>query len=150
MARSIKRRRLEAKTDYVARLSLIKSGLPRLVVRKSNKYITAQIIQTEVAQDKVLFGTTSQALISKGLKDSGKLKNKSAAYLTGLLLGNMAKGKVKKVILDMGLYRNVHKSRIYAVVKGVIDSGLEVPCDKATLPEIDTKALSSIITKLGK
>ncbi|MEM4271506.1 MAG: 50S ribosomal protein L18, partial [Candidatus Pacearchaeota archaeon] len=77
-----RRRRLEAKTDYKARLELLKSGKPRLVVRKSNKYMTIQIVKSEIAQDKVIVGTTSRILLEKGWpkEKSGSLKSLAAAY----------------------------------------------------------------------
>ena len=37
-----KRRRIEAKTDYAKRIKLLKSEKPRLVFRRTNKYIIAQ------------------------------------------------------------------------------------------------------------
>src|SRR3989338_66668 len=105
MGKSIKRRRAEQKTDYKARLLFLKSGKPRLVVRKTNRYIIAQVVESSIAQDKVLFGVTSKDLLSKGWpkEKSGSLKSLPAAYLTGLMLGKMAKGKVKETILDIGM-----------------------------------------------
>ncbi len=57
-----RRRRLETKTDYKARLALLKSEKPRLVIRKSNRYILAQIVLSEIAQDKILFRVSSKDL----------------------------------------------------------------------------------------
>ena len=51
ISRTVRRRRREAKTDYKSRLNLLKSGLPRLVIRKTNKFVTGQIIESEIAQD---------------------------------------------------------------------------------------------------
>ena len=145
MPRTIKRRRREAKTDYNLRLALLKSGKPRLVIRKTNHYLIAQIIETDIAQDKVLFGATSKD-ISKG-KESKTLKNRESAYKLGLLLGGKAKAKVKEAILDIGMNRNIHKSRIYAVLKGVLDSGIHVPHDSKALPEIGSRKESTEIKK---
>ena len=61
--RTIRKRRLEAKTDYKARLELLKSGKPRLVIRKTSRYIIAQLVLSENAQDKVLKGFTSLSLV---------------------------------------------------------------------------------------
>lgn len=136
----LKRRRIEAKTDYRKRLALLKSEIPRLVVRKTNRYIIAQIVQSELAQDKVIVGTNSKILISKGWpeKAKGSLKSIPAAYLTGLIIGKMAKEKkISKVILDIGMHRNIQKSRIYAVLKGALDSDLEIPHSEEALPEIN-------------
>ena len=131
---------MEAKTDYRARLALLKSDKPRLVVRKSNRYITAQIVQTNIAQDKILIGLTSKALLSKGWPKelSGSLKNLSAAYLTGYLAGKLAlKANIKELILDIGMTRSISKSRIYAVLKGALDAGLSIPHDASALPAME-------------
>ena len=50
--KSIKRRRREGKTDYKARLAMLKSEKPRLVIRKSNRYLVVQIVGSEIAKDK--------------------------------------------------------------------------------------------------
>lgn len=156
MTYALRRRRLESKTDYKARLALLKSGKPRLIIRKTNKYMILQIVETDIAQDKVIVGLTSKELLNKGWpKDkSGSLKSMAASYLTGLLLGKIAKSKSKvdEAILDMGMQRNIKKSRIYAALKGVIDSGLKVPHDAESLPSLDSisknKNLGSIFDKL--
>lgn len=158
MKKTIRRRRHEKKTDYKARLALLKSEKPRLVVRKTNRYVVVQIVQTEIAQDKVLFGLSSKDLLAKGWpKDkAGSLKSLPAAYATGYAVGKMAQGKVKKAILDIGMNRNIQKSRLYAALKGAIDAGLEIPASETALPseeEINkdenlAKILSSIKSKL--
>ncbi|MEK6888708.1 MAG: 50S ribosomal protein L18 [Nanoarchaeota archaeon] len=146
MSRTLKRRRKEGKTDYRLRLNLLKSGKPRLVIRKSNQYMLAQIIESEGAQDKVLYGLTSKALLSKGwpVDLSGSLKSIQASYLTGLMLGNVAKSKVKFAVLDIGLYRNIEKSRIYALLKGILDAGISIPHSEEILPSLEE------ISKKGK
>lgn len=138
MARSIRQRRLQSKTDYKARLALLKSQKPRLVIRKTNRYMIAEIVQSEMAQDKVIVGITSKALLEHGWsKDkSGSLKNMAACYLTGKLLAKKST-KVKEAILDFGMNRNIQKSRIYAVLKGVVDGGLKVPHNAKMLPTLE-------------
>jgi len=134
--RTLKRRRAEAKTDYRARLTLLKSDKPRLIIRRTNRYIIVQIVESTAAQDKILFGTSSASLLAKGWpKDkAGSLKSLPAAYLAGLMLAKMAKGKIKEAVLDLGMQRNIAKSRIYAALNGVIDGGLNVPHSKEILP----------------
>jgi len=152
--RTIRRRRLEGKTDYKARLALLKSEMPRLVIRKTNKYIILQIVKTDIAQDKVIRTLTSKILLSKGWPQemSGSLKNLSASYLAGFLIGKLAQEKgIKKAILDSGMNRNVKNSRIYASLKGAIDSGLEIPHDKEVLPEMEnikTEKIAKIFDKI--
>ena len=138
--RTIRRRRLEAKTDYKSRLALLKSEKPRLVVRKTNRYIIAQIVQTEIAQDKVVAGLTSKVLLSKGWPSelSGSLKSLGAAYLTGFLLGQSAlKSGIKEAILDIGMQRNIKNSRLFAVVRGVVDAGVSIPHNPDVLPQME-------------
>jgi len=134
--KTIKRRRREAKTDYKARLGMLKSEKPRLVVRKSNKYITAQIVESEISKDKVIAKASSKDLLNLGWPNEkkGSLKNIHAAYLTGFLLGKKLKGKSGEIILDTGLYRNISGSRIYSLVKGAIDAGADVVCSKEAFP----------------
>lgn len=132
-----KRRRQEKKTDYGARLSLLKSGKARLVIRKTNRYVVAQIVTSKQAQDTVLMTVSSKDLIAKGWPEAqaGSLKSKAASYLTGMLIAKSAvKAGVKEAILDMGMYRNVKKSRIFAALRGAVDGGLSIPHSKESLP----------------
>jgi large subunit ribosomal protein L18 len=126
------RRRREQRTDYKQRLRLLKSGMPRFVVRASGSSITCQIISHDPKGDKTLASATSLELKKHGWK--GNAGNIPAAYLTGYLCGHKAKGKVKEAILDMGLHISVHGSRIYACLKGAIDSGLKIPHSEGVFP----------------
>ncbi len=139
--KTIRRRRLEAKTDYKARLALLKSEKPRLVIRKTNKYIIAQIVVSEMAQDKIVAGMTSKVLLSKGAPAelAGSLKSLGAAYLTGYLLGKkVLSSGIKDAILDAGMNINVKNSRIYAALKGVVDAGIKVPHSEGVLPPMES------------
>lgn len=156
MGKTIRRRRLENKTDYKARFNLLKSGKARLVIRKTNRYIIAQIVESDIAQDKVIVGTSSKALLANGWPEDkkGSLKSFPAAYLTGLLIGKMAKEKkIKSAILDLGMQRNILKSKLYAVLKGAVDSGMVIPHSAESLPsDVQLKGnvnLQSILTKLS-
>lgn len=149
-----RRRRLEAKTDYKARLALLKSEKPRLVIRKTNRYIIAQIIASDTAQDKVVAGMNSNVLLSKGLpkESAGSLKSLGAAYLTGFLLGKKAlEAGIKNAILDAGMHIHVKNSRIYAALKGVVDAGLNVPHNPEVLPQMESiksEKISKIFDKI--
>ena len=83
-----RRRRKENKTDYHARLLMLKSEKPRVVVRKSNSYITIQFVEASIAQDKVVASASSKELLALGWpkEKKGSLKSLLASYLTGLLL----------------------------------------------------------------
>lgn len=154
--KTIRRRRLEAKTDYKARLALLKSEKPRLVVRKTNRYLIAQIVISDTAQDKVVIGITSKILLSSGAPAelAGSLKSLGAAYLTGYLLGKKAlEIGTKEAIVDAGMNINVKNSRIYAVVKGAVDAGLKIPHNEKVLPpmeSIKSEKIAKIFDKIVK
>lgn len=138
------RRKLEGKTDYNLRLSLLKSRKHRLVVRKSLHYMTAQIVDYEPAGDKVIATVNSKALEKLGWSYS---KNSlPAAYLTGLLLGHLTKDNVKTAIVDIGRNVSNKESRLFAVVKGALDAGLEIPTSNEILPREDRVNGSHIVT----
>lgn len=127
------RRRREGKTDYRARLKLLLSGKPRLVVRKSLKHIRAQIVEYDPNGDKTIVSASSEELKKYGW--NAPTGNVPAAYLVGLLIGKKSlKKKIKEAILDVGLYRVTKGSRIFAVLKGALDAGLQVPHSEEILP----------------
>ncbi len=130
------KRRAAGKTDYHKRLTLLKSKKPRLVVRKSLRYITAHLSQFDLKGDVTMVSATSRELKKLGWKFS--CDSTPAAYLVGLLVGKKAKAKkVGEAILDSGLYPSTKGSRIYAVVKGAVDAGLDIPVSEDTLPADD-------------
>ncbi|MFW6282839.1 MAG: 50S ribosomal protein L18 [Minisyncoccales bacterium] len=135
-----KRRRRENKTDYLKRLEMLKSEKPRVVFRKTNKYIIAQYIKSEEAKDKVIITIDSKKLLKYGWPKefSGSLKSLSASYLTGYLIGKQIKAKkLETPIVDIGMIQALHKTKVYAFIKGLIDSGVEIKCKEETFPEED-------------
>lgn len=127
------RRRRARKTDYKARLALLKSGLPRLIVRKTNRYVISQIVKSKNAQDAIICSANSKELLKYGWHFS--LKSIPAAYLTGFLLGIRAKkNKIENAIVDIGLQRSTKGSRIYAALKGAVDAGVSVKYSKDIMP----------------
>ncbi len=136
--RSQKRRRKENKTDYLKRLKLLKSGKPRIVFRKTNRGIISEYVVSNEAQDKVVFGFDSKILKEYGWPKEayGSLKSISASYLTGYLTGKkILKEKMEMPILDSGMNRSIHKNKIYAFLKGLIDAGIKIECKKEFFPE---------------
>jgi len=130
------RRKREGKTNYKKRIAFLTSERPRLVIRKSLKSFIAQIIIYEPKGDKVLASACSAELKKFGWKFSGG--NTPAAYLVGFLAGKKAKlAKIGDAIADVGLYQPIKGSKLYAVLKGAVDSGLNVPHDEASVPKID-------------
>jgi large subunit ribosomal protein L18 len=130
------RRRREGKTDYKLRRALVKSGKPRAVVRLSNKYVTVQITDATITGDIVRASASSRELPKLGWK--GALGNLPAAYLTGALAARRAiAGGVKEAILDLGLKGPTKGSKLFAVLKGLADSGLTVPHSPERLPPME-------------
>ena len=144
-----KRRRRENKTNYTKRLILLKGRLPRLVVRKTNRYLILQIIESSLAQDKIIYSVNTKELLKNGWpkEREGSLKSIPAGYLAGLLLGKKASGLKKEIILDTGLIPNTSQSRVYAVVKGVADSGLKIRFSEDVVPS--EERISGENTKVG-
>ena len=146
------RRRREGKTNYRKRLDLLKSRKVRFVVRKSSKNIYCQLVEYQKAGDKTLLSSNSQELRKFGW--NAECGNLPAAYLTGLLCGLKAKEKkISDVVLDTGLYRSVNGSRIYAALKGALDSGLDVKHSEEVFPSqerISGKHIAEYAAKIKK
>jgi large subunit ribosomal protein L18 len=129
------KRRRQNKTDYLARKRFLESRMPRIVARKTSRYIIAQLVESKEAQDKTICSVNSKDLIKYGWPKNYSIKNLPASYLTGFLLGKkMAQKGCAKAILDMGLIRSTKGNKIYALLKGVIDSGIDVPHSKDMFP----------------
>jgi large subunit ribosomal protein L18 len=127
------RRRREGKTDYRKRLKLLLSGKQRLVVRLTSRNVRAQIISFTPTGDKVLVAAESKELEKHGWNFSKS--NLPAAYLLGVLIGKKAMGKkVTEAILDKGISPTMKGSKMFAVLKGAVDAGLNVPYSENILP----------------
>lgn len=134
-ALQFKRKRL-GKTDYRRRLKLLLANKPRLIVRKSLNNISAQIAEYDKKGDKVTLSAHSSELKKYGW--NGNKGNVPTAYLVGLLIGSKVKKKdIRDLVLDTGLQKSVKGSRIYSLLKGCIDAGLNIPYSKSILPPED-------------
>ena len=136
--KTIKRRRKENKTDYLKRLKFLKSGSPRVVFRKTNKYVIAQYVKSDETKDKVYIGVNSKSLIKYGWPEdlSGSLKSIPASYLLGFLIGGkIVKSKKENPILDFGMIKNIHKTKTFAFLKGLVDSGVKIKYEENIFPE---------------
>jgi large subunit ribosomal protein L18 len=128
------RRRREARTDYHQRLRLLKSGEPRLVARKSNKHVRAQLVMRGQQGDRTVASAVSSDLEEYGW--DAPTGNLPAAYLTGLLAGLRAiEADVESAVLDIGLNTPTPGSKVFAVQEGAIDAGLEIPHNDDVLAE---------------
>ncbi len=127
------RRKREGKTDYKKRMKLLLGQKPRLVIRKSLKHISLQIVEFQPNGDKVVLGANSRELAEYGWK--ANTGNTSAAYLTGLLLAKKAKQKIE-CVLDIGQFTSTKGSLFYAAAQGAADGGLKIPFAKEIMPEM--------------
>uniref|UniRef100_A0A7J2TI66 Large ribosomal subunit protein uL18 n=1 Tax=Archaeoglobus fulgidus TaxID=2234 RepID=A0A7J2TI66_ARCFL len=128
------RRRREGKTNYRKRLKLLLSKKPRLVVRITNQRVIAQIVKYKPEGDEVIVAVDSSKLRDFGWK--GDLNNTPASYLTGLLIGKKAlEAGISEAILDIGLRTPTKGSRVFAVLKGAVEAGLNVPHSEEILPD---------------
>jgi len=167
-------RRRQGKTNYKARRILLKRDRSkydtrkyRLVVRKTNKIIIAQIIYATLTGDRVTCAASSDELTRYGVKLGHN--NYAAAYCTGLLLArrilkqfNLEKkyeGSMEvtgewqenlpeedddpnplTAYLDVGLTRTTTGNNVFGVLKGAVDGGLNVPHSERRFPGWDADA----------
>jgi large subunit ribosomal protein L5e len=124
----------------------------RMIARKTNKDIIAQIAYATIQGDRIVTAAYAHELPRYGIKLG--LTNYAAAYATGLLLArrhltsiglaSKYQGKVDadgadytvepsegprpfKALLDVGLARTTTGARIFSVMKGALDGGINVP-----------------------
>jgi len=154
------RRRREGKTDYQARRRMVsqdknKYNTPRyrLVARKTNKDVTAQIIYAKITGDVVISAAYAHELTAHGAPVGHT--SYAGCYATGLLLArrtlkklNLDKkyaGQTKPdgedfnveegekgsrpftACLDIGLARSTTGAGVFGVMKGALDGGINVP-----------------------
>jgi len=169
------KRRRQGKTDYAARRVLImqdksKYGTPkfRLVARKTNKRIIAQLIYATLTGDRCVCEAHSGELTRYGVEVGHT--NYPAAYCTGLLLARRALKSFKldeqyqgvdevtgdmpdwmleedqegnnplTAYLDVGLTRTTTGNNVFGVLKGAVDGGLNVPHSDSRFPGYDKEA----------
>jgi len=132
------RRRREGATDYRQRLRLLKSGLPRAVVRVSHRRIVVAITEFDPNGDRVLAAADSGELEGLGFPATS-LATTPASYLTGYLAGLRAKAAgADEAVLDAGLRVPTAGGRLLGALKGLLDAGVEIPHgDEAKFPSND-------------
>ncbi|MFB6136445.1 MAG: 50S ribosomal protein L18 [Halobacteriaceae archaeon] len=128
------RRRREVRTDYHQRLRLLKSGKPRLVARKSNEHVRAQLVVPGPDGDETLASAYSGDLSEFGWE--APTGNLPSAYLTGYLAGRRAvAADVEEAVVDIGLNSPTPGSKVFAVQEGAIDAGLDVPHNESVFAD---------------
>jgi len=137
------RRRREGVTDYRSRKRAITSHKPLLVIRVSNRSVTSQFVKPTVKGDVVLSASHSKELAKLGWH--GSSKSTPACYLLGLLAGKKALAAgVKEAVAYNGLVPFIRGSRVAALLKGVADSGVQVPVGEEAFPDADRLTGKSI------
>ena len=133
----VKLRRIrEKKTNYKKRIALLKSGKPRLVVRVFNNLIIVQLAEFGEKGDRIVVQANSLELKKLGWR--GHTGNTPAGYLVGLLLAKRAVERgYREAVLDIGYHTPVHGSTVFAVLKGALDGGMEIPHSEDALPSED-------------
>jgi large subunit ribosomal protein L18 len=128
-------RRTRGLTNYKQRLGLLKSELTRAVVRQSNNNMLVQLV--DYADDGDIILTSAKSHELKKLGYTLNTGNTVAAYLTGILAGKRllaSKTGTSEVIIDMGLQKSFYGGRIYAAIKGLKDSGVDVRVSDVVFP----------------
>jgi large subunit ribosomal protein L18 len=106
-----RRRRVRAKLARV-------SGVPRLSVFRSNRYVSGQIID----EDGKVLVWASESELEKTLKS--KSKSERAEAVGKLIAGKASKAKIKTVKFDRGSYR--YHGRVKAFAEGARAGGLQL------------------------
>lgn len=138
----------------------------RFVVRLSNRDVTAQVVYSELEGDRVMAAAYAHELPRYGVKTG--LTNYAGCYATGLLCARRLLHKLKlddkyvgveeatgemfnveeiedgprpfTAYLDVGLGLTTTGSRIFAVMKGAVDGGLNIPHNEKRFPGYDAEA----------
>jgi len=128
-------RKVKGLTNYRKRLNMLKSETTRAVIRQSLNNLIIQAVNYDKKGDKILATVSTKHLLKLGW--NAYRGNIPSAYLTGLFAGKKFKKiGIKELIVDFGLQKKGDK--LYAAVKGLIDSGLEIPCSGEKLPDEKT------------
>ncbi len=127
------KRRRKKITNYKKRLALIKSGLPRMVIRSSNKTIEVQFTKYTEQGDKIITSVNSNNLKKYGWNPK---RNSPTAYLTSYLCALKAKEqKISKFVLDIGMTTPSKGAISFVGCKGAIDAGLDNNLDEEKIIE---------------
>ena len=124
-------RKKKGRTNYNKRLKYLISGKPRIVIRKSLKTISIQLVEYTEKGDKILNNVKSSDLKKYGWNFN--LGNIPSAYLTGLLFAKNA--KVKEGVVDLGFVSVTKGSRITAAIKGLVDGGMKIKYSEKIFPK---------------
>jgi large subunit ribosomal protein L18 len=122
------------KTNYRKRSGILIGRRPFIITKISGQNISAQALKPTLTGDIVIASAHSRELIRHGWK--GSMNSMPACYLTGLLLG---KKSIQKGATNAVLYtgNNPFTTKVAACLKGIVDSGINIPVSKESLPGDD-------------
>jgi len=127
------RRRRAGKTDYRSRIALLKSGVPRAVVRKTMNNTIVQLVEFHQDGDRILTSATTAELHKFGWESN--TGNLPAAYLAGYLAGKRAvEAGIAEAVLDIGRHVPSKGGRVFGALKGLVEAGLDIPHGEDVLP----------------
>ena len=127
----IMKRMKQQKTNYRKRERLLAGRRDFVSVHISSQNVSAQLLRPNLGGDISMASVHSKELISYGWKASRK--NLPTCYLVGLLLGRKSLSKgIKTAVLYTA--KRSFNSRISACIKGIIDSGMEIPFSEEVIP----------------
>ena len=104
------RRQLRTRTSITS-----SADRPRLTVTRSNKYVSAQLIDD-------IKGVTLVGMSQKNLKTKGT-KTESAKALGLEMASKLKAKKITKIVFDRGSYR--YHGRVKSVAEGLREGGVE-------------------------
>jgi large subunit ribosomal protein L18 len=124
----------QRKTNYRKRSGILIGRRPFIITKISGQNISAQALKPTLTGDIVIASAHSRELIRHGWK--GSMNSMPACYLTGLLLG---KKSIQKGATNAVLYtgNNPFTTKVAACLKGIVDSGINIPVSKESLPGHD-------------
>ena len=124
----------QRKTNYRKRSGILIGRRPFIITKISGQNISAQSLKPTLTGDIVIASAHSRELIHHGWK--GSMNSMPACYLTGLLLG---KKTIEKGATNAVLYtgNNPFTTKVAACLKGIVDSGINIPVSKESLPGDD-------------
>ena len=124
----------QRKTNYRKRSGILIGRRPFIITKISGQNISAQALKPTLTGDIVIASAHSRELIRHGWK--GSMNSMPACYLTGLLLG---KKSIQKGATNAVLYtgNNPFTTKVAACLKGIVDSGINIPVSKESLPGDD-------------
>lgn len=124
----------QRKTNYRKRSGILIGRRPFIITKISGQNISAQSLKPTLTGDIVIASAHSRELIRHGWK--GSMNSMPACYLTGLLLG---KKSIQKGATNAVLYtgNNPFTTKVAACLKGIVDSGINIPVSKESLPGDD-------------